>query len=525
VPSSLCPRPLRPRRARLAAAGALVALALPVAGCGGSSGGAGGSGDADPAAVVPASSAFYGEVTVRPEGDLKANVQALAKKLTNNPDPGARLVQLLDRSFSKGTTFKKDIDPWLGKKIGVAITGLTSASSPDYAIVLDATDTDLALKSLKKDAKNVVDRKYKDVGYLYNRDQQQAALTVKDTLTIGTEKAIRSVIDVEKGAPSLAKSDKLEKARKSVSTEGLGFFYVDPASLIDLASAASPALGSQAGSIKGLLGGANASALAATLTAQPDAIRLETAVDGTKAAKSSTEAADTVAGLPGGSVLALGLGDIGSSAQGGVAQVQKLGGIYASVLAQFRTITGLDLQQDVLSWMGKGGLFVRAKGITDIGGALVVDTSSEQKSTAFINSARRLLQQFGGGSGLQVSSFSGSGAKGFQVRIPQLPFPIIAATGSGKFVIAVGAASVAQALKPTSTLGDDPQFKATAARLGTRPAVYVDLKAIVGFAQLALNGDRSFQRALPYLEGLTALAAGSQTSGSTTKGTLVVGVK
>lgn len=523
--SSLSSRPPRHRRTRLAAAGALVALALPVAGCGGGSGGSSGSADADPAAVVPASTAFYGEVTVRPEGSLKANVEALAKKLTSNPDPGAKLVSLLDRSFSKGTTFKKDIDPWLGKKVGVAITGLTSASSPDYAIILDATDTDKALASLKRGAKNVVSRKYKGVGYLYNGDQKQAAITVRNTLTIGTEKAIRSVIDVDKGAPSLAKSDKLAKARGSVSQDGLGFFYLDPASIIDLASAASPALGSQAGSIKGLLGGANGSALAATLTAQPDAIRLETAVDSARAAKASTDAADTVASLPADSVLALGFGNIGSSAQAGVGQIQKLGGIYASVIAQFRAITGLDLQKDVLSWMGKGGLFVRAKGIADIGGALVVDTSDAQKTTAFIASARRLLQQFGAGAGLKVSAYSGAGAKGFQVRIPQLPFPIIAATGSGKFVIAVGTASVAQALKPTSTLGGDAQFKAIATRLGARPALYVDLKSLVGLVQLALNGDKSFQQALPYLAGLTALAAGSRQSGTTTKTSLVVGVK
>lgn len=521
MPSAL--RPVLSRRSRLALAGAVVALAVPVAGCGGGSSSSGGKSDADPAAVVPAAAAFYGEVTVRPTGDLKTNVESLAKKVTGVADPSQKLVALLDRSLSRsGRTFAKDIDPWLGDKVGVAVTGLRG-SNPDYAIVLDATDTDKGIATLKKSGKKVIERSYKGVRYLYNATAQQAAVAAKDTISIGTETAIRAVIDVDKGAPALADSTNLTKARENADAGALGFFYVDPAGILDLATSSSPLLGSQASSLKGLLG--TATPLTATLTAQPDALRLQTSVQSTKAAKASGEAADTVAALPDGSVLALGFGSIGGPASQGVAQVQQLGGLFAGVLGQFTAITGLDLQRDVLSWMGKGGLFVRAKGLADIGGALVVDTSSEQKTRAFIASARRLITQFGGSQGLKVTPFSASGAKGFQLKISQLPFPIIVATGAGKFVVAVGTSSLAEALKPTGKLGDDPQFKTTAAQLGTRPVFYVDLKSLLGFAQLVLGGNATFKQAEQYLTNVTALAAGSEVSGKTVKGTLVVGVK
>ncbi len=250
------------------------------------------------------------------------------------------------------------------------------------------------------------------------------------------------------------------------------------------------------------------------------------AVDGQPGSGASNDAAaQALAGLPTGSVAAIGLGQIGSQAQKGVAQLQQLGGVYGSVISQFRTITGLDLQQDVLSWMGSGGLFVRANGLADIGGALVVQTSAEAKSAAFIASIRRLITQFGGNSGVQVRSFDANGARGIQLAISQLPFPLIIATGSGKFVIAVGQGAVREALKPTGTLGEDAQFKATAAKLGAKPSVYVDIQSILGFADLAARGDKRYAEARRYLQAFTALAAGAKRSGDTTKSSLVVGVK
>lgn len=523
--TSLSSRPPLSRRARRLAAGALVVIALPVAGCGGGgSSSGGGDGDADPAAVVPAGAAAYAEVTVRPEGNLKASVETLAKKIAKTNDPGARIVSLIDNELKEdGQSYAKDIEPWLGKKAGVAITGLKNPESPDYAIIVAATDPKKALAALKKGAKNVDERKYKDTDYSYSSDEEQAAIATDGTLTIGTEAAIKSVIDVKKGADSLAKSEKLKQARASVSDDRLGFFYADPLAVIDLVANSTPEFGAQAGQLKSLLGGGKSAALGAALTTAPDAIRLQTAFDGLQDIGGGG-AAETLAGLPSGSVLGVGFGNIGGAAKQAVGQLSQLGGIYSGILGQFQAITGLDVEQDVLSWMGKGGLFVRLKGVTDVGGAVVIDTSSEQKTTQVISTTRRLLTQFVGSS-VRVKSYNAGGAKGFQAEAEGFPFPIIVATGSGKFVVAVGASSVAEALKPTATLGEDPQFKATATKLGAKPQVYVDFTTIVGFLDLVLGDDADFKAAKPYLAAFTALAAGTEQKGKKTEANLVVGVK
>ena len=514
----------RLRRARRVAAGALAAVALPLSACGGDSV-TGGSSDIDPAAVVPAAAAAYAELTVRPEGDLKTNVESLAQKIARTDDPGAQIVKLLDDELKEdNASFKDDIDPWLGDKVGVAITGVRNGE-PDYALLFAATDTDKALAALKKGETGLVERTYKDVKYTFNPDEQQAAVGIKDTLVVATETALKQVIDVEKGADSLADSDKLKKARDSVEADRLAFFYVNPAVAIDLAAAASPLIGAQAAQFKALLGGDKVSAIGGALIAAADAIRVQLAVDGQTGKGGAADAAQTVASLPAGSVAAAGFGDVGARARDTVTQLGKLGGPFSTILSQFTTITGLDLQRDVLAWMGKGGAFLRAKGVADIGGALVVDTTDEAKTAAFIQTIRRLVTQFGANQGLRVTDFNGQGATGVQIATSDLPFPIIVASGGGKFVVAAGGTAVQEALKPTGTLSDDAQFKAIASKLGAKPALYVDFKALLGFADLAVGSDPDYAKVKQYLQAFTGLAAGGDESGGTTRSNLVIGVK
>ncbi len=520
--SSAVPSRLRLRRPGRLAACATLALAFPVAGCGSDAKKT--SADVDLASLAPASTAIYAEATIRPEGDLKTSVEALAKKIGGTADPGSEIIKQIDKGLKDDNlTFAKDFDPWLGDKVAVAFTGLQE-QDPDFVVIFATTDPEKALATFKKGEDGLADRKYKDVTYSFNATDKMAGATIGDQLLFGSEPALKAAIDADKGT-SLADGDKLKKARDSVTDERLAFFYVDPAATINLIAAGNPAFAAQAGPLKSLLGGKKVSALGAALTTAVDAIRIETAVDGQAGKGAAEAAADTVAGLPAGSVAALGFGDIGGQAQKGVAQLEQLGGIYATGLSQFKTITGLDLKADVLSWMGKGGLFVRAKGLADIGGALVVETKDAAKTTAFIDSIQRLVTQFGAGTGATLSPYSGQGAKGFKADIEGLPFPVIVANGGGKFIIAVGEASLREALKPTATLADDATFAATAKQLGAKPAVYLDLQSIFGFVELAAAGDASFEQAKKYLKAFTALAAGSTSSGDTTKGALVVGVK
>ena len=41
---------------------------------------------------------------------------------------------------------------------------------------------------------------------------------------------------------------------------------------------------------------------------------------------------------------------------------------------QFKAATGLDLQKDVIDWMGDFGIFVRGTSVSELDGALMVET-------------------------------------------------------------------------------------------------------------------------------------------------------
>ena len=129
------------------------ALAFGAAACGSSS-----DTDPDPAAAVPASSPVYAQVTVRPDGDLRANTEAVLKKLGVN-DPATAITDLL-KSTTKQDAKVDQVTSWVGSRVGVFVTSFTG--NADAAVVVATTDPGKALDSLNTAGKKK--GSYKDVG-------------------------------------------------------------------------------------------------------------------------------------------------------------------------------------------------------------------------------------------------------------------------------------------------------------------------------------------------------------------------
>jgi hypothetical protein len=55
--------------------------------------------------------------------------------------------------------------------------------------------------------------------------------------------------------------------------------------------------------------------------------------------------------------------------------------------------------------------------------------------------------------------------------------------------------------------------------------MFVDLRTIVTWANLALGSDPSFQRAKPALDALTVVTAGSSRDGDVQRGRLAIGLR
>jgi hypothetical protein len=517
----------------LAAFAAAAVVALPFAGCGDSGSSAGGDPGADPAAFVPAAAPVYVEAQVQPDGDLAANAKSVAGKILNTGDPAAKITGLIDQGLEDtGGSYAKDVDPWLGKRAGLAVTGLRGTSTPDIVAAVASKDDDAASTFLDG-LKGTTERKYRDVTYRFKADGDLAAAVVDHTVVIGTERGFKSAIDARTG-DTLAEAGNFKEARDTVGTDGLGFLYADPARIFDLVLGAMPsgtggANGAQASqALKGLLAGSGIRSVAASLDVASNALRIDAAVIGMKTQAGSGDGPGAAAAVPAGSWLSLGVGDVGGSVSRAIAQFGKSGGAASggmdpqALLQQLQSGLGVDVQKDLLSWMGDAALFVRGTTKADLGGALVVKSKDPAKSKQAIATIRRLLQTFGarpkalsgvaGAEGLTLSAGSGSGA-------------IEIAAKDDKFVVAYGADALKDALAGGSPLGDTGPFKAAAGLLeGAKPSLFLDTPQLVKLLGATAGNDADFAKAKPTLDAFGPAAAGISSSGDVTRLKVAVSV-
>ena len=138
-------------RALLAGLAALTALAL--AGCGGDDGG-GSSGDL--AGYTPQNVPVYVEGTIRPEGELRDNVESLVSSVAGIDDPGKRIIDEINSELGagegengSGLTYEEDIEPWLGEEAAVFL-GDFSGDDEKSGVIVSTTDSEAAQGFLDK---------------------------------------------------------------------------------------------------------------------------------------------------------------------------------------------------------------------------------------------------------------------------------------------------------------------------------------------------------------------------------------
>lgn len=493
----------------------LVAMAAVAAGCGSSSSGSGGS--ADPAAAIPAGAPVYVEAVVHPDGKLGSDVDAVLKKILRTNDPAAKLKGLIDESGKKkGVTYDKDIAPWLGDRVGVGVLSL-AGGKPDYVVVAGSKDDAKARAALKKSAKTTK-RSYKGVDYQFDSSDGTAAAAFGGRAYVGTERGLKAAIDTTKGGSSLADSNGLRSAREKVASERAGFAYLDVQGLLRLAQQGSSGADPQIGAVLQAVGGALPKTLAAALEADPDLIRVDAVSIGTpKGASSGKSGADAVAQLPGDAFVGIGVADIGGTLDRTLKTLagSGLGGVgLEAVLRQVKQQTGLDVRQDLLSWMGDAGIYVAGDTVPDLHGALVVTSKDPARTKVAIAKLKRLVRTMA--KTAKVSTVSGSGVdEGFSVQQPGSPRIDVALAGD-KFVLGVGGAkALTDAINPSSTLGSNPAFTAASDKLGEgiKPAFFVDMAKVTALIGSKAGSDPQFQKAKPYLDTFSALVGGAKDEG------------
>ena len=475
--------------------------------------------------LVPAGSLMYGEATLKPEGDQKEAIDAILAKFPGGGQAGDKLNDLIEKGLRESdapVSFNEDIEPWLGDEAAffIASIGRTGQDPQSAAGLIATDDEDEARAALEKSAEGKLTKKhYKDVEYLSDESGEVGAV-FDGYLVLGTEAGVKAVIDTSKGGKKLSEDESYKNALDAAADDRLGFFYMNsPELLRSLRESGTP--------LPDSLGKFFEEPLVATLDADKDGVTFEgTIPEEIGRASLFGQASDLVEELPGDSWLGMAQTDFGKLVDFYVDAFAGVAGGRDAIEQQLKAATGLDLQKDVIDWMGDFGVFVRGTSVSDLDGALIIETKDEAASDRFIAALGRLARTQG--EGVQIGPLDApGGGKGFTARGSDIPKPIHAFQKDGKVVFAYGDAAASDAVSPADKLGDAADYTAARDSLGDYDVSFfllmqpiLDLVESTGTAT-----DADWQKAKPYLEPLNALVGGTSGDGDSLRSAVKLIVK
>ena len=490
---------------------AVLSLALvAMAGCGGNDEAASGA-----AELVPAGASIYAEFTLEPEGDQKEAIDSILSKFPGGGDAGEKLRDLLDNALEQQEapiSFRKDIEPWLGDEAAFFASGFAPGGDFRSTALLVATDDeDASTDALEKSAEGKLTRKeYKGTEYLMD-ESDEAAVVTDGFVGLGNEAGVKAVIDTLDDGSPLSDDDRYNDSIGDAAEDRLGLVYVNsPALLKSLRENNLPLPSSFNKFFE--------DPFVATLDADNDGVTFEGSVpEDFAGATLFGRGSDVITELPGDSWLALGQANFGAVVDFYVEALSGTVGGRDTIDQQFRAATGLDLQRDVIDWMGDFAVFARGTSISQLDGALVIETKDEAASGRLLSALERLARSQAGGTDAEIRPLSvPGGGEGFTTTVSPIPKPIHSFQRDGRVVFAYGDAAARDALSAEGRLGDSPDFTAAVDSLGDDldASVFVLVEPIL---QLAENSgaadDADWQRAKPYLEPLSALIGGTSGEG------------
>nr|SBO92945.1 hypothetical protein BN4615_P2459 [Nonomuraea gerenzanensis] len=191
--------------------------------------GAFGGGGTQPNDVLPANSIAYARLDLDPAANQKLALFQLAGKFTvtkdafTGEDPRKALFDLInDQDSDSKLDFAKDVDPWLGSRLGVAAVP-SGKEEPDLAVAVQVKDQELAKAGL---AKLMEGEKY---GVAFREDY--ALLSTTQALA---DKYARS-------EGSLSDNPEFDEDMGAVGEQGVLSFWADMGGLVELAKKEIPA--------------------------------------------------------------------------------------------------------------------------------------------------------------------------------------------------------------------------------------------------------------------------------------------
>lgn len=490
--------------------------------------------------LVPQEAFVYGNVFLDPSTDQKEAIRDLLEKFPKAPNPEEakdQLTELFDEGLKEiDATFEDDIDPWLGTQVaGFAVAPQSPEGDPTGAFLIGSDDNDAAQafidKAISKSDLEFQEKTYEGVTYQLNGDSGAVGL-VGDFVVIGGEQGFKDVVDTEAGGDSLEGTDRYADTEERLTDDRLATFYFDAKPLSDLLAQTPGAAGMNLGA----LGLNTEEPVGAALYVGSDRIvfesnsKLPTQGEGASLA-ALAQGSGLLAELPGQSWGAFGLPNAGefirkAFEQFAAAFAAAAGADPSQFEQEFEAQTGLNFQDDIVSWMGDLGVFVQGTDLNTIGGGIVIESKDPATSTATLKRIGELIEAQ---AGVSLQPLTLPGVEGFSIQEPEMPQPINF-VAADKVVIAFGNEATEAALQSDETLADNPTFQAAGSALGEgfSTSAYFDIATIVGFAETAggFSTDETYQADVkPWLDPLSFVAAGSKVEGDRITQRFIIGVE
>jgi hypothetical protein len=241
---------------------ALAVCGIIAAGCGGSSGGgsAGAAGtDGLGAQAAPASSIAFLDVNIdRGSGGWK-QLLALGARFPSWPKLITQMNTSLNQVGSDGSSFHRDIEPWLGGEASVAVTGVTvgggaGGGSAQFVAFVQSKDDAQLETALTRGGETVKGAAYSGFDTFTSKDGGTFAAVHDGALLVSnSEAALHQAIDVRGGTgDALADATGFKDAMAALPKDNSAVGYVDGAQLAtlsQLATSQASSRGVQAGGV------------------------------------------------------------------------------------------------------------------------------------------------------------------------------------------------------------------------------------------------------------------------------------
>lgn len=491
------------------------------------------------AALAPADSLGYVHATLDPALDQKRALASLAKRL---PEDAQRqleksLPQALDSFLGEANLdFEKDIKPWLGGEAAFFVSG-DLTKTPEGAALFETKDAQKSLEVARRVAAEEggepTAETHRDVEYSVvtgsgGPDEPDVAYgIVGDFLVIGTVDGLKGAVDAseEGGIEGNASYSELVG---SLTPDRLLTYWVDTPKIFETMTKEIPEQEREQFAASPLFSAQEPQAGA--LFATDDSVVFEgvSAKSDESPGLFQTVPADPgfLASLPEDTWFSFVFPALGKNLDTILESTPES----EQAEQAFTDATGLSLREDVLSWMGDAGLFVAGENVTQLGGAVIVESSDAAKTKTFLD---RLVDS-GLEEGIAVRPTTAGGQDGYELADASVPGTVTALAGE-RLVIAIDApqageedSAVAGALGERGRLGDTKVFSRASESLGEgyAPIFFVDVDGVTRVIKSTFgetSAPPEFVEAERYLKRLSHIVAGARDDGDRIMQRVVIG--